>query len=105
MKLKHFYLILMVIGFVVPYYFFISFLMAHGLDPRELVRQLFSTYISTFFAVDLIIASIVFIVYLRREALRCSMENWWVYLVPLFTVGLSLALPLFLYVRESHQTR
>jgi len=100
MKLKHLYLVLAIVGMVVPYYFLISFFTAHGLDGRAFLQQLFATKVSTFFAVDLLIASIVFIVYLPREARRNSIENWWLYLIPLFTVGLSLALPLFLYVRE-----
>ena len=103
MKLKHLYLILAVIGIALPYYFLITFLKTHGLDGGALLQQLFGTQISTFFAVDLIIASIVFIVYLPREAKHFSIQNWWLYLIPLFTVGLSFALPLFLYVRENRR--
>jgi len=101
MRRKHFYLIMAIAGLAVPYYFFISFLMAHGLDGREMVRQLFGTQISTFFAIDLVISCVVFVGYLRREAARHSIKNWWVYLVALLAVGLSFALPLFLYVREA----
>lgn len=100
MKLKHLYLVLAIIGIVLPYYFLITFLKAHGLDGRVFLQQLFGTQISTFFVVDLIIASIVFIVYLPQEAKRYSIHSWWLYLIPLFGVGLSFALPLFLYVRE-----
>lgn len=100
MKLKHLYLALAIIGVVGPYYFLLTFLVAHGLDGRAFVQQLFATQISTFFVVDLIIASIVFIVYLPQEAKRCSIHSWWLCLIPLFAVGLSFALPLFLYVRE-----
>ena len=53
MTRKHVYLLLAVIGFILPYYFFISFLMLHGLDARLFIRELFGTPISTFFAVDL----------------------------------------------------
>lgn len=102
MKLKHLYLILSVIGFVGPYYFFIAFLMTHGLDGRAFLQQLFGTQISTFFAVDLIISSLIFVVYLRQESIRYSITFWWLYLIPLLTVGLSFALPLFLYFRERH---
>jgi hypothetical protein len=100
MKLKHLYLVLAVIGFVTPYYFLVTFLAAYGLDGRAILQQLFASEISTFFAVDLIIASVVFIVYLTQEAKRHAIPCWWLYLIPLFIVGLSFALPLFLYVRE-----
>src|SRR5437764_9334004 len=102
MKQKHLYLILAVIGFVGPYYFFISFLTAHGLDWKAFVQELFGTRISTFFAVDLLLSCVVFVRFLRQEARRYAIARWWLYLLALATVGLSFALPLFLYVRASH---
>ena len=102
MRRKHFYLILAIIGFVGPYYFFISFLMVHGLDGKAFVQELFATQISRFFAVDLLLSCVVFVGFLRQEATRYAMGYRWLYLVALLTVGLSFALPLFLYVRESH---
>ena len=101
MNRKHVYLILSIIGLVVPYYFFVLFLKTHVLDGKAFVQELFSTRISTFFAMDLLISSLVFIGYIRQEATRCAMRRWWLYLFALLTFGLSFALPLFLYVRES----
>ena len=100
MKKKHLYLVLAIVGMVVPYYFLISFLTAHGLDGRAFLQQLFGTQISTFFAVDLLLSSVVFAIYLRNEARRYSIKHRWLYLIALCAVGLSFALPLFLYVRE-----
>ena len=100
MKQSQVYLLYAVLGFVVPYYFFISFLVAHGLDGRLFINQLTGTPISTFFAADLLLSCAIFIRYLREEATRHSMTNRWIYLVALLTVGLSFAWPLFLYVRE-----
>ena len=42
----------------------------------------------------------VFVRYQGQEATRYSMKHQWVYLLALLTVGLSFALPLFLYSRE-----
>jgi hypothetical protein len=100
MTRKHIYLLLAIVGFVVPYYFLITFLLAHGFNASLFVQQLFGAPISTFFAVDLIIASLVFIVYLGQEGTHRSMKHRWIYLIPLFSVGLSFALPLFLFMRE-----
>lgn len=102
MKQKHLYLIFAVIGFVGPYSFLISFLTAHGADGKAFVQQLFGTKISSLFAVDVLVSSVVFLRYLRQEATRYSIGYAWLYVVALLTVGLSFALPLFLYVRESH---
>ena len=102
MSRKVVYLILAVTGFVLPYYFLISFLMTHGVDARLFLTQLFGTPISTFFAVDLLISCVVFMLFLRQEAERHAMRHQWVYWISLLTVGLSFALPLFLWAREDH---
>jgi hypothetical protein len=99
--MKKLYLLLAVVGFVLPYYFFVSFLIANGLDLQLLLEQLFANDISSFFAVDLIISAIVFWVFLYRESRRYQMSNWWVYVVATLTVGPSFAWPLFLYFRQS----
>ena|SRR5215813_2909935 len=100
MTRKHIYLFLAIAGFAAPYYFFISFLLTHGLDARLFLRQLFGTPISTFFAVDLLLSCVVFARFAGQEAARHSMKHQWVYLLALCTVGLSFALPLFLWARE-----
>lgn len=100
MKLKNLYLVLAIVGMVVPYYFLISFLTAHGLNGGAFLQQLFGTQISAFFAVDLLVSSVVFVIYSRSEANRYSINHNWLYLIALCAVGLSFALPLFLYVRE-----
>ena len=51
-------------------------------------------------AVDLLISVIVFWFFLVTEAKKLNMKNIWVYFVAIFLVGLSFALPLFLYFLE-----
>lgn len=101
MSRKLAYLILAAIGFILPYYFLISFLTTHGFNPRLFFSQLFGTPISTFFAVDLLISCVVFMLFLRQEAERHAMKRQWIYWISLLTVGLSFALPLFLWARET----
>jgi hypothetical protein len=102
---KNIYLILAILGFVIPYYFLVRFLIEQGsyiplFNIPLLVSQLFVNDISAFFAVDLIISTIVFWVWLVAETGRLQMNNSWVYILASLTVGLSFALPLFLYFRE-----
>jgi hypothetical protein len=99
--MKKMYLLLALLGLVLPYYFFVSFLAENGLDLKLLVDQLFASDISTFFAVDLIITAIVFLLFSYQESHRCHMENWWVYVIATLAVGPSFAFPLFLYFRET----
>jgi hypothetical protein len=103
MSMKGLYLLLAVVGFIAPYYFFIQFLATDGLNLQLLVNQLFASPISTFFAADLLITAIVFWVFLYREAQRYVIARWWWFVVATLMIGPSFALPLFLYVREGRR--
>jgi hypothetical protein len=97
---KNIYLSVALIGLFVPYYFLFQFLRANGFDIPLLIEQLFANQISTFFAVDLIISIVIFWMYMIPEANQLQMKNSWLYILASLTVGLSFALPLFLYFRE-----
>jgi hypothetical protein len=88
-----------VIGVVVPYWFALPFFLIHGPNFRLFVEEIFATRISSFFAADLIIASVVFLTWSRRDARDKNIKGWWLVLVSNFVVGLSLALPLYLLKR------
>jgi hypothetical protein len=100
-KMRRLYLLLAVVGAVVPYYFFISFLLENGLDIGLMIDQLFANDISTFFAVDLLITAVVFLIYSHSDARRFQIANWWAYALATLLVGPSFSFPLFLYSRES----
>ena len=100
MKLKTIYLLLCVIGIAVPYWQFIPWVAQHGLNLRLLVQELFANRISTFFGLDVILSSIVLVVFMRAESSRLKIPRRWLPVLAVLTVGVSLALPLFLYMRE-----
>jgi len=100
MNRKATYFALAFVGLFAPYYFLFKYLNANGLNLPLLIQQLFANNISTFFAVDLIISIFVFWIYVAGEATQLQMKNWWLYILASLTVGLSFALPLFLYFRE-----
>lgn len=97
---KNIYFILALIGLLAPYYFLFKFLGTNGFDLDLLVQQLLANNISTFFAVDLVISIFVFWIYLFAESNKLQMKNAWLYLLASLLVGLSFALPLFLYFKE-----
>jgi len=98
--MKNIYLALAVIGTVLPYSQFIPFLRENGLDARLFVEQLFATRIGGFFGMDVIVSSVVLWIFVRAEGRRLGMRHLWAPLVAILTVGVSLGLPLFLYLRE-----
>ena len=97
---KNIYLGLALLGLLIPYYFLFNFLAASGLNISLLIKQLFANDISSFFAVDLVISILVFWFYMFAQANRLQMKNSWLYLLASLLVGLSCALPLFLYFKE-----
>jgi len=101
MRLKHVYLGLCILGTLLPYSQFVPFLYEHGLDGRLLVQQLFANRISAFFGLDVLVSSVVLCIFVRAEGRRMTLRHLWWPLLGLLTVGVSLGLPLFLYLRES----
>lgn len=79
---------------------FIPFLATHGFDLSLFFRQLFQNPVSAFFGMDVIISSIVLWLFVFSEGQRRAMRNLWVYVICNLAVGVSLALPLFLFFRE-----
>jgi hypothetical protein len=100
MTKKNIFLILAVIGFVVPYYFFLQLPGEDGLNLPLLLQPFFANNFMKGAAMDLTVSVIVFWIYVFMEANRLQMKNPWLYLLATLLVGLSFALPLFLYFRE-----
>jgi hypothetical protein len=100
MSRKNIYLVLAVLGLVLPYVFFFQFFTANGLRVGLLVQQALINPVTIAFTVDLVLSIIVFWIYLLSEADKIQMKNAWLYLLASLTIGLSFALPLFLYFRE-----
>ena len=98
--MKILYLLLAILGAVLPVSQLVPFLTTHGLDLRLFFTFLFSNSVSGFFGMDVIVSSVVLWVFLFSEGRRLGMQRLWVYVVCNLAVGVSLALPLFLLFRE-----
>lgn len=100
MRPKHVYLGLCVVGTILPWAAFLPFLRTHGLNARVFLSQLFGTPVSGFFAWDVIVSSLVLWAFVLLEGRRLAMARLWVPIAGNLLVGVSLGLPLFLYLRE-----
>ena len=100
MKPKHVYFALAVVGAVLPLWQLLPFLREHGLALDVFFRQLFSTPVGGFFGMDVIVSSVVLWVFLYVEGRRAGVRHLWLPLVANLIVGVSMGLPLFLYMRE-----
>ena len=100
MNRKNTYLFLCILGAAIPYSQFIPWVMENGLQLGLLVRQLFANRISAFFGLDVLVSSVILLVFMRVEGRMLRVRFRWMPIVGLCAVGVSLALPLFLYLRE-----
>ena len=94
------YLVGAILGAALPLSQLIPFLMAYGFDMPLFFRQLFQNHVSGFFGLDVIVSSFVLWLFVFSEGRRRGMSNLWLYVVCNLAVGVSLALPLFLFFRE-----
>lgn len=100
MALRTFFLAMAVIGTVVPWLFFGAFFTRHGLDIPLFLQSLFANGAAGGFSADVLVSILVFWVWSWRDAARNNVAHWWLIVPSSFLVGLSLALPLYLYLRE-----
>jgi hypothetical protein len=105
MNLKSVYLGLCVAGTLLPCWQFLPFLRDHGLNMTAFVEQLFASPVSGFFGMDVIVSSIVLWVFVLTEGRRAGVKHLWAPVAANLAVGVSLGLPLFLYLREKRLER
>jgi hypothetical protein len=102
MRLRHVYLALCVLGVLLPYSQFVPWFLQHSLDLPLFFRQLFANQIGGFFGLDVIVASFVLWVFIFAEGGRLGMRHLWLPVLASLLIGVSLGLPLFLYMRQLH---
>ena len=100
MKARQFYLIFCVLGLVLPYSQFVPWLLEHGLNGPLFFRELFANRVSAFFAMDVIVSAIVLIWFIQSEGKRLRVRLLWLPTIGTLIVGVSLGLPLFLFLRQ-----
>jgi len=101
MKIRHLYLVFALIGVILPYSQFLPWIVEHhALNMPLFIRDLFANRISAFFAMDVIVSAIVLILFIQSEGKRLRMQLLWLPTIGTLIVGVSLGLPLFLYLRQ-----
>jgi len=101
MKLRHFYLLLALVGLILPYWQLVPWIIEHhALNMPLFIRDLFANRISAFFAFDVIVSAVALILFILAEGKRLGMGLLWLPTLAVLLVGVSLGLPLFLYLRQ-----
>jgi uncharacterized protein DUF2834 len=105
MKPKSIYAALCVVGALLPYSQLVPFLSEHGLNLSLFVEQMFANRIAGFFGWDVIVSSLVLWVLVFSEGRQTGVRHLWAPIAANLLVGVSLGLPLFLYLREARLER
>ena len=100
MRLRTVYLILCVIGTILPYWKLVPWIIEHGFSLSLLFAELFSTRIGAFFGLDVIVSALALFVFVVSEGRRAEVPHRWLPIIATLLVGVSLGFPLFLYLRQ-----
>ena len=100
MRLRHVYLGLCIAGTALPYCALVPWLMEHGLDLSLFCQELFATRIGTFFGLDVVVSAVALFVFVFVEGHRVALPHLWLPVLATLLVGVSLGLPLFLFLRQ-----
>ncbi len=96
--MRNLYLILAIVGAVIPYFFFMQHFAAEGLALTAFLAAVFATPAASGFTADLLISSLVF--WLLMFQADEGSPNPWPFIAINLLIGLSCALPAYLYWRE-----
>jgi hypothetical protein len=98
--MKKIYLIASIIGAVVPFAFFFGFIQENGLDFPAFISALFVNGAAGGFSADLLISSFVFWAFMLHQQGRTGGPKPTLFIALNLCIGLSCALPAYLYARE-----
>ncbi len=90
------YLFAAIAGALIPYLFFVDFFLSEGFALPTFLLGVFANGAAGGFAADVLISSGVFWIYLFNK----KEPRLWVYILLNMTIGLSCALPYYLYVKS-----
>lgn len=100
MSIRHFYLVLCVLGVVLPYWPLAALFAGNGFDFLAYPRGLFGTPVATALTLDLTVTMLAFWCFVLTDGRRQGMRRLWIYLAASVLVNVAVALPMYLYRRE-----
>ena len=98
MNIKTVYLVLAIVGAIVPYVFFVQHFGAAGFGLMDIISALFVNSAASGFTSDLLITSLVLWIAMVQRRSQGKGPNPAFFIVLNLVIGLSCALPAYLYV-------
>ncbi|MDE0076693.1 MAG: DUF2834 domain-containing protein [Caldilineaceae bacterium] len=104
-KKKYVYLFLCIVGTVLPYSQFILWIAKNGLDVSLLLEEITTSRMAAFGWLDVVVSAVVLFVIVFTDGVEKRVARLWLPVVGTLVVGVSLGLPLFLYLVEVSEER
>ena len=98
--MKNFYLAAAILGAAIPCVFFFNFTQVNGIDLPKFTSSLFVNGAAGGFTADLLISSFVFWAFILQQRGRANGPRPALFIALNLCIGLSCALPAYLYARE-----
>lgn len=98
--MKTVYLVPAIVGALFPYIFFVQHFSAEGTSLSGFVSALFANPAAGGFTTDLLITSVVFWIFMFQQRSRKKGPRPILFIVLNLLIGVSCALPAYLYARE-----
>ncbi len=98
--MKKLYLFLAIVGAVLPYVFFVQHFSSEGFGLSGFVSALFANPAAGGFSADLLFTSVVFWIFIFQQRSREKGPSPVLFVALNLLIGLSCALPAYLYARE-----
>jgi hypothetical protein len=95
-----FYLVLAIIGALIPYAAFVPWLLQNGVDIPQFYIEAIANPISIFAWLDVMVAAITLLVFIAHDGQKNQVKWRFIAIVGTLSVGVSCGLPLYLYLRE-----
>ena len=102
--MKTLYLVLAVVGAVVPYIFFVQHFSSEGFGLVGFAKAVFANPAAVGFASDLLITSSIFWIFMFQQHERRKGPRPVTFILLNLLIGLSCAFPAYLYARERQQS-
>ncbi len=97
---KYAYLLIAILGIVLPYTQFVSWSNENGFDLDSMVSLMFANQIASGIALDALVAGLAILLFILIDRKESKVKYWWVSILGIFLSGIAFALPFYLYLRE-----
>jgi len=98
--MKTLYLVLAIVGAVLPYAFFVQHFSSEGVGVTGFLAALFANPAASGFTTDLLFTSLVFWIFMFHQRSRQKGPRPILFIVLNVLIGVSCAFPAYLYARE-----